>query len=612
MNRDHKRFGLVPTLLLGMVLVISQSSLAQDVGAGVVRFTANENASESFIRSNVFTPFCFMDGTGCVSLSPLLYPQLFGVDADTGQLVAGGEGTSILATAVPEDRLADEIIITLRQDLYWSDGVPITAYDVLYSLMMYSEYPYEFFAMNRKLLGVRFIDAYTLGLRFSMTAEEIARNAPDGEVLTSTCDVLPRSNFMVLPAHQFRPRFSAFVDDFIQQRSGSNALARWQLAFTYGSSEYTVQGANTEMITAGEYTWVDTSLQQLIPMSSEGSALMTQAGDAFTGASNNVNHFMRGETNVLLNPLFNQRAGLRDLVDPNRGNLQIVEVPSQQGYIVQLNFADTRRPLPAFHPETGEPVEQGEHPILSHLRVRQALQLAIDPEAIIDTVFQQSAMPMDSLFAPTSWAYEPLEDMGFNLQRANQLLEEAGWFRTRPGMRFHQATQRELVLTLGTFGSSIDHAVAMQLASQWGQIGVQVYVQSGEDARSALSNQRFDAFLRLTDSTLYEQLDPDRTRMLTPISDVLSTDVTGAIENHGSYNNPEVTTLLETARTVSDCDPALRASYYQQVSQILQEDLPFLRVVRPLEFYAAAPNVMGFDPRSGDPLWNVRSWRVSP
>jgi hypothetical protein len=48
------------------------------------------------------------------------------------------------------------------------------------------------------------------------------------------------------------------------------------------------------------------------------------------------------------------------------------------------------------------------------------------------------------------------------------------------------------------------------------------------------------------------------------------------------------------------------------VERVLQADLPFLSIAAPNEFYAAAPNILGFAPRTGDPLWNVESWVVSP
>jgi peptide/nickel transport system substrate-binding protein len=100
--------------------------------------------------------------------------------------------------------------------------------------------------------------------------------------------------------------------------------------------------------------------------------------------------------------------------------------------------------------------------------------------------------------------------------------------------------------------------------------------------------------------------------MLTPARDRLNANAFDTPLNYGSYSNPEVTRLVEAARTVLGCDRSERAAIYHQLERVLQDDLPFLFVAAPNEFYAAAPNVIGFAPRPGDPLWNVETWVVSP
>jgi hypothetical protein len=110
-----------------------------------------------------------------------------------------------------------------------------------------------------------------------------------------------------------------------------------------------------------------------------------------------VDALIAGETNVLLNVPIEQRAGIRALSAPNAGNFQIAEVPGHSSIIVLLNFADPTRPLPAFHPVTGEPLEQGHNQFFSDPKVRRALQLAIDPAPIIENAMQRSALPLAGL-----------------------------------------------------------------------------------------------------------------------------------------------------------------------------------------------------------------------
>src|SRR5690606_33045124 len=73
------------------------------------------------------------------------------------------------------------------------------------------------------------------------------------------------------------------------------------------------------------------------------------------------------------------------------------------------------------------------HPILSDVKVRQALAYCIDREALIASVYPYvedgTALEMDSFLPKTHWAYSgPYADMPmFDPEAGKALLEEAGW-----------------------------------------------------------------------------------------------------------------------------------------------------------------------------------------
>jgi ABC-type transport system substrate-binding protein len=168
----------------------------------------------------------------------------------------------------------------------------------------------------------------------------------------------------------------------------------------------------------------------------------------------------------------------------------------------------------------------------------------------------------------------------------------------------------QLSFTLASPYLNTHYNTVSQIIRQWRRIGVLASDAGANE--SALYSQTFDAYLLPIGGQPYENADPDLTTMLTPAGDVLNPEYAPQVWNFGSYNNPEVTRLVEQARTLPGCDPAARAEIYHQVERLFREDLPFLYVVAPDEFYAAAPNVLGFAPRTGDPLWNIESWVVSP
>jgi dipeptide transport system substrate-binding protein len=62
------------------------------------------------------------------------------------------------------------------------------------------------------------------------------------------------------------------------------------------------------------------------------------------------------------------------------------------------------------------------------VRVRRALNMAIDKKAIVDAVYQSSGVPAKNPIPPTMWSYnDAIEDYPFDPERAKKLLAEAGY-----------------------------------------------------------------------------------------------------------------------------------------------------------------------------------------
>ena len=74
------------------------------------------------------------------------------------------------------------------------------------------------------------------------------------------------------------------------------------------------------------------------------------------------------------------------------------------------------------------------HPLLSDIRVRQAIAHCIDRDALISALYTyvpddvKASLRMDSFVPKTHWAYSgPYTDYEFNVETAGALLDEAGW-----------------------------------------------------------------------------------------------------------------------------------------------------------------------------------------
>lgn len=129
-------------------------------------------------------------------------------------------------------------------------------------------------------------------------------------------------------------------------------------------------------------------------------------------------------------------------------------------------------------------------------RVRRALQHGLDRETLIGRALAGQALPLDSPIVRDLWAYvgSP-ETYAFDPARAAALLDEAGWVlddgaREKDGvpLRFRLAASED----------PVQIQVAQEIARQWGELGAQVEVQvsgASEFVEGVLLPRRFEAAL---------------------------------------------------------------------------------------------------------------------
>jgi ABC-type transport system substrate-binding protein len=97
------------------------------------------------------------------------------------------------------------------------------------------------------------------------------------------------------------------------------------------------------------------------------------------------------------------------------------------------------------------------HPILSDLRVRQAIAHCVDRDALIDSVYTyveddvKPTLRMDSFLPKTHWAYSgPYQDYPYDPEAGAALLDEAGWTLPDGGTVRQNAQGDSLALSLTT------------------------------------------------------------------------------------------------------------------------------------------------------------------
>jgi peptide/nickel transport system substrate-binding protein len=113
-------------------------------------------------------------------------------------------------------------------------------------------------------------------------------------------------------------------------------------------------------------------------------------------------------------------------------------------------------------------------PFFAEVPVRQALMWGLDRQGLIDRVLDGQGIVAHSIIFPESWAYNPSAPAyTFDPAKAARLLEDAGWKDT-DGDGVREKEGRKLSFTLLTSDDPVWQAVADELSRQWRAIGAEV------------------------------------------------------------------------------------------------------------------------------------------
>lgn len=198
--------------------------------------------------------------------------------------------------------------------------------------------------------------------------------------------------------------------------------------------------------------------------------------------------------------------------------------------------------------------------------VRQAIAAAINRAEIADVVFLGTMEPLFSLVPQGMWSHiDALEELygDGNTELAVQLLNEAGYNETHK-------LQLVLWYTPTHYGDT-EVDIAQLIKQQLEATGViEVDIESTEWA--AYVDQLRNGQMMLSLLGWYpDYVDPEN--FLYPFLHSQANSWTGT-----GYANPEVDQLLEQASVESD--QSVRTQLYEQVQQILADELPFIPILQ--------------------------------
>ena len=567
------------TLLLGITLLLLVPLQAQDGGSGII-IEGNPSGSANITTFNPLRCETLL----CLNIGDMLFPKVLAVDPITATFIpAAVENGGLVAEWTLSDD-GKQWTLTLLDGITWSDGTPITAYDVFfsYAAIKVLNTAYEFS-----------IDTYIEGV-VPISDSQLVVIAKE-----HNCDALSGMQFPVIPYHVYDSEFATTTADFFADKG--DVLEQWQAwddenpyAFDY-MPNHPFELAPT--VNYGRWRFDEWQRTEYVRLRSNSGDLVYEFRDT-PSIAENTELFLSGELTVLNN--FNPERWNEIVAAPY---VQTYEAPSILWHTIIFNLADPFEPASYRNPEDGTVQEQGVHPIFGDVRVRQAIQLGIDVDEIIATALQGHGTPMYADHVPVSWAYDDsIAPIGYDRDAAARLLDEAGWYlfpgNIRVCIRCTTAPEgTRLAFTLSYEGSSSQQIAAIIIQRQLSELGISVNINQGGD----IAGQMFDAAL-VSRIESYPAT-PDRLHWFDPENDILQIG-----ENVGSYYNHELVDIYQQARQT--CDLATRRELYAEATRILHEDQPYVWLYAYHDARAVRGSVQNFQPIPLAPFWNMDKWIV--
>ncbi len=209
-------------------------------------------------------------------------------------------------------------------------------------------------------------------------------------------------------------------------------------------------------------------------------------------------------------------------------------------------------------------------------RVRQAFSMAVDRQEISDAIFNGSRTPADAYVAPVVDGYREgaCEYCELDVDRANQLLDEAGFDRSQP---------IELWFNAGAGHDAWVQAAGNQLREN---LGIEYTLRGDLDFAEylpLLDEQGVTGPFRLAWSMDY----PSPQNYLEPLYSTAALPPAGS--NATFYQNPEFDELIRQGNSASSNEEAIEL--YNQAEDLLLEDMPIIPMFFDLEQAAHSENV---------------------
>ncbi|MBJ7997242.1 ABC transporter substrate-binding protein [Bacillus mycoides] len=459
----------------------------------------------------IFLPH-FMENGWDGNITQAIFSPLVGLDK---------EGKPIPILAKKWDISEDQLTYTfhLKDDLKFSDGSPLTADDVAFTLTVLHDPTYSG-ATDISQTAIKGGQAYKEGKATSIEGIQVI----DPKTITITTEKVNAQTLSLIGGEVI-------------------SKAYYGKEYKQGNLEYLKELYGKPM-GAGAY-----KLDKYIP----GQEVRFVANENYFEGKPKIEHFIykitKGDTK-----LQQFQAGEVDY-DGFTTNAETIE------QLKELGFANVNVYTGSSY---GYIKMNYKKSYFKDKRVRQAFIYGLERQKVIDTYFQGYASLVNVPITPVSWAYteEGINKYEYNLEKAKKLLDEAGWKAGSDGIR-EKDGQKLKVSYFTSSASKINDVMIPVMKEDYKKIGLDF-------------NPEYMDFNTMISKVI--KGDYDLAMVSTPMID----DPSGTIEefvstskrNYDGYHNPKVDELAKQALETLDIEK--RKEIYKKLYQELSEDPPVI------------------------------------
>jgi peptide/nickel transport system substrate-binding protein len=293
------------------------------------------------------------------------------------------------------------------------------------------------------------------------------------------------------------------------------------------------------------------------------------------------------------------------------GKADLVTAPSANVERLLINFADPNKE------ENGARAEPDtKHPFLTDLNVRKALAMAVNRKVMADQLYGPAGQATCNIVtAPADVVSKNTDSMDvcqFDIEKANQLLDQAGWTKGSDGIRQKDGVQMKLIYQ--TTVNPLRQKEQDIVKQGWEQLGVSVELKSVQASvffSSDAGNPDTAAHF-YTDIEMYTNgsTGPDQTNYLSgwTTKEIASQANQWHGNNYHRWSNSDYDQLFQQYKT--ETDQAKRRDLVIKMNDLLVSQvvvIPLVARTQPTD--GVSKQLKGIKPNPWDDVdWNIAEW----